>query len=100
MALDKEKQEELEQFFTKKLQEQYRRGLAVGVKAACKAVLDMLHDSSKPLMKRIDAVKTFCKTPFGMSTEIKDNKTEEKVDEAVEVAETEEKTENTDGASE
>ena len=35
-----------------------------------------------------------------MSTEIKDNKTEEKVDEAVEVAETEEKTENTDGASE
>lgn len=100
MPLDKEKQEELEQLFTKKLQEQYHRGLEVGVKTACKAILDMLNDSSKPLMKRIEAVKTFCKTPFGMSTDIKDNKTEEKIDEAVEVAETEEKTENTDGASE
>lgn len=100
MALDKEKQEELEQLFATKLREQYRRGLEVGVKTACKAVLDMLNDTSKPLMKRVDAAKAFCKTPFGMSTEIKDNKTEEKVDEAVAAAETEEKTENTDGASE
>lgn len=100
MALDKEKQEALEELFTKKLQEQYRRGLEVGVKTACKAMLDMLNDSSKPLMKRIDAIKTFCKTPFGMSTEIKGDKTEEKVDETVDTAEIEENTENIDEASE
>jgi len=83
MALDKEKQEELEQFFTQKLQEQYHRGIAVGVKTACKAVLDFLGDSSKPFMKRIDMVKVFCKTPFGMSTEIKTDNAEEKTDETV-----------------
>lgn len=83
MALDKEKQAELEQYFTQKLQEQYRRGIAVGVKTACRAVLDYLGDSSKPFMKRIDMVKTFCKTPFGMSTEIKTDNAEEKTDDPV-----------------
>lgn len=100
MALDKEKQEKLEQLFVTKLREQYHGGLRVGVKTACKAVLDMLNDSSKPLMKRIDAIKTFCKTPFGVSTEIKDDKTKEKVDETVDTAETEGNTENNDEVSE
>lgn len=97
MALDKEKQAELEQYFTQKLQEQYRRGIAVGVKTACRAVLDYLSDSSKPFMKRIDMVKAFCKTPFGMSTEIKTDNTEENTDEAVA---TEVNDEKTDEASE
>lgn len=77
MALDKNTQDILEEVFKKKLSEQFHKGIAVGVKTACRAVLDILQDGSKPYASRVEAVKQFCKTPFRMSTDLKTDKTEE-----------------------
>lgn len=113
-SMDKQTQEQLEAFFTKKLEEQYRRGVAVGFKTACKAVLDTLNDGSKPLMGRIGAVKKFCSTPFKMANSEKktdeveavkdeDVNTEEMIVEDVKVTDTVEDveiSENTDETAE
>lgn len=69
--MDKQTEQQLKACLTKKLEEQYRRGVAVGFKTACKAVTDTLNDSSKNLMARIGAVKKFCATPFRMADSAK-----------------------------
>ena len=70
MEFNEETQRELEELFKTKLEEQYRRGLEVGVKTSCRVVLDFLKDGSKPLSKRIASVRKFCETPFQMNTQI------------------------------
>lgn len=56
---------QLEEFFKEKLQEQYNRGLRIGVLTVSKIVLDKLSNSSKPFMTRIAEVKKFCAAPWG-----------------------------------
>ena len=81
MEFNEEIQRELEELFKTKLEKQYRRGLEVGVKTSCRAVLDFLKDSSKPLSERIASVRKFCETPFQMSTQIKKQNSEDESNE-------------------
>ena len=46
--------------FKQKLQEQYMKGLRVGILTVSEIILNKLNDSSNPLMKRIEDVKSFC----------------------------------------
>ena len=61
MALTYEQNKELEELFRNKLQEQYNRGIRVGVMTVSKIVTDKLNDKSIPFMQRIEDVKRFCK---------------------------------------
>ena len=56
-----EQNTKLEELFKEKLQEQYNRGIRVGILTVSKIVSDKLNDSSIPFAKRIDEVKHFCK---------------------------------------
>lgn len=64
MALTEEQEKQFEEMFKQKLQDQYTKGLRVGVLTVSKIVLDKLSDSSKPFMKRVEDVKRFCKAPW------------------------------------
>ena len=70
MSINNEQQKQLEELFKEKLQEQYNRGLHVGVLSVSKVVLDKLNDGSKQLMKRINDVKKFCETPLNKQKKI------------------------------
>lgn len=71
-------EQEFEELIKAKLQEQFNRGIRVGVMTVSQVVLDKLSDSSKPFMKRVDDVKKFCKVPFKGMAEINErNKAEE-----------------------
>lgn len=61
MALTDEQNKELEELFRTKLQEQYNRGIKVGILTVSKIVTDKLNDKSVPFMQRIEEVKRFCK---------------------------------------
>lgn len=60
MALTTEQEKQLEEMFKQKLQEQYMKGLRVGILTVSEIILNKLNDSSNPLMKRIEDVKSFC----------------------------------------
>lgn len=47
------------------LQEEYRRGIAVGSQAVCEVILEKLNNRSIPLVKKIADIRAFCKRPFG-----------------------------------
>lgn len=70
MALTNEQEKQFEELFKTKLQEQYNRGLHVGVLTISKVILDKLNDNSKPFMKRIEDVKRFCETPWNKQKQI------------------------------
>lgn len=61
MAMTEEQNTQLEELFKAKLQEQYNRGIRVGILTVSKIVSDKLNDSSIPFAKRIEEVKRFCK---------------------------------------
>lgn len=64
MALTPEQEKQFEEIFKQKLQEQYTRGLRVGVLTISQVILEKLDDTSKPLIERIKDVKHFCKIPW------------------------------------
>lgn len=70
MALTPEQEKQFEEMFKQKLQEQYTKGLRVGILTVSKIVLDKLNDSSKPFMKRVEDVKHFCKSPWGKQKKV------------------------------
>ena len=84
MALTDEQNEKLEELFKEKLQEQFQRGIRVGIMTVSKIVYDKLSDGSAPLMKRIEDVKKFCKIAPGI--EKKYNDIASKIEGAVETA--------------
>ena len=97
MAMTEEQNTKLEELFKEKLQEQYNRGIRVGILTVSKIVSDKLNDSSIPFAKRIDEVKRFCKIAPGI--EQKFNEIAAKSDETAEVpVETFEQTDNSENA--
>lgn len=70
----------LEEAFKSELQKQYIRGMRVGILTVSKIVYDMLNDSSKPLMKRIDDVKKYCKVPLDNQNKFVTNNVKEVAD--------------------
>ena len=87
--------EQLEEAVRASLQEQYDRGIRVGIMSLSKLVNDKLSDSSLPLMKRIAEVRKLCKIAPGI--EKKYDEISAKLEEAVESA-TPEKLTTIDGA--
>lgn len=55
-----EKEKELENIIRASLEKQRVQGIRIGMLAASKAVMEHLNDTSKPLLKRIEAIKKFC----------------------------------------
>ena len=55
-----EQNKKLEELMRKALQEQYNRGLRVGVLAASQVVMEKLNDTSKTLVERIDEIRKYC----------------------------------------
>lgn len=55
-----EKEKELENIICASLEKQRVQGIRIGMLAASKAVMEHLNDTSKPLLKRIEAIKKFC----------------------------------------
>lgn len=49
-----------EQIIRPFLEKQRVQGIRIGMLAASKAVMEHLNDTSKPLLKRIEAIKKFC----------------------------------------
>lgn len=49
-----------EQIIRPFLEKQRAQGIRIGMLAASKAVMEHLNDTSKPLLKRIEAIKKFC----------------------------------------
>lgn len=60
MAVDKETQDRFGEVMREAMKKQFYRGMSVGAQSICKVVLDLLNDTSLPLMKRIDVVKKYC----------------------------------------
>ena len=60
MALTKEQENKFDEVLRDAMKKQFYRGMSVGAQSICKVVLDLLTDSSLPLMKRIDTVKSYC----------------------------------------
>ena len=50
-----------EQIIRPLMEIQRAQGIRIGMLAASKAVMEHLNDTSKPLLKRIEAVKKFCR---------------------------------------
>lgn len=50
-----------EQIIRPLMEKQRAQGIRIGMLAASKAVMEHLNDTSKPLLKRIEAVKKFCR---------------------------------------
>ena len=73
---------QLEEVIRARLQEQYDRGVRVGIMSLSKLVNDKLSDSSLPLMKRIAEVRKLCKIAPGI--EKKYDEIASKVTDAVE----------------
>ena len=61
MPVSDSKVQDFEALMIRQLKRRYNDGLRVGSYAVSKTVLDMLDDSSKPLMERIENVKRYCK---------------------------------------
>jgi len=61
MPVSDSKVQDFEALMIRQLRRRYNDGLRVGSYAVSKTVLDMLNDSSKPLMERIENVKRYCK---------------------------------------
>lgn len=61
MPVSDSKVQDFEALMIRQLKRRYNDGLRVGSYAVSKTVLDMLNDSSKPLMERIENVKRYCK---------------------------------------
>ena len=55
-----EKEKELENIIRASLEKQRVQGIRIGMLAASKAVMEHLNDTSKPLLKRIEAINKFC----------------------------------------
>ena len=55
-----EKEKELENIIRASLEKQRVQGIRIGMLAASMAVMEHLNDTSKPLLKRIEAIKKFC----------------------------------------
>ena len=49
-----------EQIIRPLMEKQRAQGIRIGMLAASKAVMEHLNDTSKPLLKRIEAIKKFC----------------------------------------
>lgn len=89
--------EKFEKLIRAKLQEQYNRGIRVGIMTVSRIVLDKLNDGSKPFMTRVQDVKKFCAVPFKNlevaskeeQKEIEENAEPEEIAEAKETEDTE-----------
>lgn len=89
--------EKFEELIRAKLQEQYYRGIRVGIMTVSRIVLDKLNDGSKPFMTRVQDVKKFCAVPFKNlevaskeeQKEIEENAEPEEIAEAKETEDTE-----------
>ena len=68
MTETNKQEEKFEELLKTKLNEQYNKGLHVGILSISKIILDKLNDNSKPLMKRINDVKKFCEAPWNKQT--------------------------------
>lgn len=66
---DKEFHEELMMSFKQKLEEQFRRGLAQGMFAACKVMLDKASDEQKTTEELVEDIKVFCSQIVKMGTD-------------------------------
>lgn len=77
-------EEQLEEVIRARLQEQYDRGVRVGIMSLSKLVNDKLSDSSLPLMKRIAEVRKLCR--IAPSVEKKYDEIASRVTDAVETA--------------
>lgn len=64
--MTKEEETKISEMIEEKLMEEYRRGIAVGIKSACNVVSARLNDKTKSFMDRIKSVNDFCKAPFGL----------------------------------
>lgn len=64
--MTKDEEAKVTEMIEEKLMEQYKRGIAVGIKSACNVVAARLNDKSKSFMDRIKSVNDFCKAPFGL----------------------------------
>lgn len=60
MSVTKEQENKFEEVMRDAMKKQFYRGLAVGAQSVCKVILDLMNDTSLPLMKRIDVVKNYC----------------------------------------
>lgn len=89
--------EKFEELIRAKLQEQYNRGIRVGIMTVSRIVLDKLNDGSKPFMTRVQDVKKFFAVPFKNlevaskeeQKEIEENAEPEEIAEAKETEDTE-----------
>ena len=70
MTETNKQEEKFEELLKTKLNEQYNKGLHVGILSISKIILDKLNDNSKPLMKRINDVKKFCEAPWNKQKKI------------------------------
>lgn len=77
--MTKEEETKISEMIEEKLMEEYRRGIAVGIKSACNVVSARLNDKTKSFMDRIKSVNDFCKAPFGLNMSEKEP-VEEKTD--------------------
>ena len=80
MSLTNEQEKQLENVFKDKLNEQYNRGIHVGVLVVSKVVLDKLNDNSKPLMTRIKEIRKFCELPLNKQNQAENTPEEPSVE--------------------
>ena len=77
--MNAQEKEQISKMIEDKLMEEYRRGIAVGIKSACNVVSARLNDKTKSFMDRIKSVNDFCKAPFRLDMSEKEP-VEEKTD--------------------
>jgi len=70
---DEKADQDIEKVIRDAMQQQYFRGLQIGALTVSKIVLDMLNDKSKPLLKRIEKVRRYCKTPLANADKVLGN---------------------------
>lgn len=81
MAISEQKEKEFEELLKKQLKRQYDNGLRIGAITVSQVVFEMLNDTSKPLMNRIEAVKKYCLISNKLKEDIKKEQEQIKADE-------------------
>ena len=81
MAISEQKEKEFEELLKKQLKRQYDNGLRIGAITVSQVVLEMLNDTSKPLMNRIEAVKKYCLISNKLKEDIKKEQEQIKAEE-------------------
>jgi gas vesicle protein len=95
MAISEQKEKEFERLLTEHLKRQYNNGLRIGAITVSQVVLDLLNDTSKPLMNRIEAVKKYCRISDKLKEDIEKEKEQIKAQEQTQTQEQTETVEDT-----